>query len=70
MSRDYHAFFGDTHYLFIGEITETYACEKFLTNDKPDIKKINPFSYFYDNNYWGVGNILAEAFKIGKNYEK
>ena len=31
-----------THNFYIGEIVGTYADEKILDNDKPDIKKLNP----------------------------
>lgn len=58
--------FGDTHYLFLGEIVETYTSEEYLTNNVPDIKKVNSFSYYYDNKYWSIGEPIANAYQIGK----
>ncbi len=62
--------FGDTHYLFIGEILETFVNEEVLTEKIPDIKKVLPFSYHSDHNYWTVGSILAQSYNIGKKYKK
>ncbi|HVO68287.1 MAG TPA: flavin reductase, partial [Syntrophales bacterium] len=57
--------------LFIGEIMETYTEERFLTNSKPDIKKINPFTLTMpDNNYWNVGENAGKAWSIGKDFRK
>ncbi|MBD3195944.1 MAG: flavin reductase family protein [Candidatus Lokiarchaeota archaeon] len=61
--------FGDTHYLFIGEIKETYVNEKVMEGRIPDIKKVDAFSYYYDNNYYSVGNVIAQAYKVGKELE-
>jgi flavin reductase (DIM6/NTAB) family NADH-FMN oxidoreductase RutF len=62
--------FGDTHYLFIGEIKGTYVNEECLTGNLPDINKVQPFTFYYDNFYWKVGEPFAEAYKIGKYYKK
>jgi flavin reductase (DIM6/NTAB) family NADH-FMN oxidoreductase RutF len=62
--------FGDTHYLFIGEIKGTYVNEECLTGNLPDINKVQPFTFYYDNFYWKVGEPFAEAYKIGKDYKK
>ncbi len=59
--------FGDTHYLFIGEIKETYVDEGCLTNKLPDITKVQPFTYYNDNFYRKVGDSVAQAYKVGKN---
>ena len=41
--------------------------ERYLTDGKPDIKKINPFTLTMpDNNYWQVGNHAGKAWSIGK----
>ena len=58
--------FGDTHYLFIGEIIGTYVEEDLIENNIPKIEEIKPFSYYYDNYYWKNGERLAEAYKVGK----
>lgn len=57
-----------TNDLFIGEIVSTYTEERYLTDNKPDIKKINPAVLTMpDNNYWSVGENIAKAWNIGKN---
>jgi flavin reductase (DIM6/NTAB) family NADH-FMN oxidoreductase RutF len=57
--------------LFIGEIIGTYTEERFLTDGKPDIRKIIPFTLSMpDNNYWGVGNNVGKAWSIGKSLKK
>lgn len=61
--------FGDTHYIFIGEIIDTYVNDHYITNNIPEMKKIQPFSY-YGNKYWSVGEPIADAYRIGKTYER
>ncbi|MGB9979718.1 flavin reductase family protein [Methanobacterium sp.] len=57
--------------LFIGEIISTYTEEKYLTDNKPDIEKINPAVLTMpDNNYWSVGENIGKAWNIGKNLKK
>jgi len=57
--------------LFIGEIVEAYTEERFLTDGKPDIKKIEPFTLTMpDNNYWKVGQNAGKAWSIGKRFKK
>ena len=56
--------------LFIGQIVGTYTEEKYLTDGKPDIIKINPFTLTMpDNLYWAVGQNAGKAWEIGKNYK-
>lgn len=53
--------------LVIGEIVEAYIGKEYLSNDAPDIKKINPlFLTMPDNNYWVVGENVGEAWESGK----
>ena len=55
--------------LFIGEIVETYTEDRYLTDGKPDIEKINPFTLTMpDNNYWKVGENAGTAWSIGKDF--
>ncbi len=57
--------------LFIGEIIETHTEERYLTDGKPDIKKIKPFTLSMpDNNYWKVGVNAGKAWSIGKDFRK
>ncbi|MGF7119306.1 flavin reductase family protein [Methanobacterium oryzae] len=60
-----------TNDLFIGEIVATYTEEQYLTDGKPDIKKINPAVLTMpDNNYWNIGENIGKAWNIGKNLKK
>jgi len=55
--------------LFIGEIINTYSEERYLTDGKPDIKKIHPFTLTMpDNNYWKVGERAGKAWSIGRKF--
>ncbi|NVM16536.1 MAG: flavin reductase family protein [Candidatus Lokiarchaeota archaeon] len=57
------------HELFIGEVVNAYAEEKYLTEGGPDISKINTFTYAMKQ-YWEVGESIAKAWEIGKKYIK
>jgi len=55
-----------SHLLFIGEIVGVYSEEHFLTNGRPDIKKIDPLLLTMpDNCYWKVGEQAGKAFSDG-----
>lgn len=55
-----------THDLFIGEIVGAYTEERYLTDGKIDIKKLNPLLLtMRDNNYWTVGDHIGRAWNIG-----
>ncbi|MFZ5569272.1 MAG: flavin reductase family protein [Thermodesulfobacteriota bacterium] len=57
--------------LYIGEPKEVFTEERYMTDHKPDIKKINPFTLTMpDNNYWSVGENLGKAWNIGKGLKK
>jgi flavin reductase (DIM6/NTAB) family NADH-FMN oxidoreductase RutF len=57
--------------LYIGEPKEVFTEEKYMTDNKLDIKKINPFTLTMpDNHYWSVGENLGKAWNIGKNLKK
>jgi flavin reductase (DIM6/NTAB) family NADH-FMN oxidoreductase RutF len=60
-----------TNSLFIGEIMAAYSEERYLTEGKPDIKKISPFTLTMpDNNFWKVGENAGKAWSVGKNFGK
>ena len=60
-----------TNPMYIGEIVAAYTEEKYLTDGKPDIKKINPFVLTMpDNSFWAVGEYLGKAWGIGKKLMK
>lgn len=58
-----------TNTLFIGEIVEAYAGADYVTDGKPDIEKIQPFTLTMpDNRYWTVGECAGRAWGSGKGY--
>ena len=61
-----------SHSLVVGRIEETHVSESCLTDGKPDIDKINPFSYITDpdSQYQAVGEVIGKAYSIGKELEK
>lgn len=61
--------------IFFAEIVETYIGEQYLIDStisrcKANIKKVNPILIGSDGNYWVLGNTIAKAFSVGKNYKK
>jgi flavin reductase (DIM6/NTAB) family NADH-FMN oxidoreductase RutF len=53
--------------LFVGEIVGAYADRDCLSDGKPDIKKIQPFTLTMpDNRYWKVGGNAGKAWSAGK----
>jgi flavin reductase (DIM6/NTAB) family NADH-FMN oxidoreductase RutF len=57
--------------LFIGEPKEVFTEEKYITDNRLDVKKINPLMLTMpDNHYWSVGENLGKAWNIGKNLKK
>ncbi len=56
-----------TNNFYIGEIIASYTEEKYLTDRKLDIKKINPLLLTMpDNRYWTVGAVAGDAWNCGK----
>ncbi|WP_269848687.1 hypothetical protein [Methanosarcina horonobensis] len=52
----------------MGEIVAAYSEEQYLTQGKPDIKKMESLLLTMpDNSYWTVGDYGREAWKTGKN---
>ena len=54
-----------TQEIFIGEVVETYVARECMTNDKPDLKKINPL-LLGGGGYWELGNNAGNPFMDGK----
>ncbi|UCD87781.1 MAG: flavin reductase family protein [Desulfobacterales bacterium] len=51
----------------IAEIMNIYSEDKYLTEGKPDVKKINPFVVTIpDNRFWAIGECLGRAWNAGK----
>jgi flavin reductase (DIM6/NTAB) family NADH-FMN oxidoreductase RutF len=57
------------HELFIGEVINAYAEEKYLTEGSPDISKISTFTYSMKQ-YWEVKTPVAKAWDVGKKLIK
>jgi flavin reductase (DIM6/NTAB) family NADH-FMN oxidoreductase RutF len=54
--------------LIIGQIMAAFAEEKGLTDDKPDVQKIDLLVLTMpDNRYWGVGKYAGAAWEAGKS---
>jgi len=57
--------------LYIGEIVEAFSETRYLTDGKPDITKIKPFTLTMpDNSYWAVGECLGNAWSSGKKLKQ
>jgi flavin reductase (DIM6/NTAB) family NADH-FMN oxidoreductase RutF len=56
-----------TNRLIIGRVIESYSEERCMTNDFPDLKKINPIVLsMYESNYYNVGEAMGKAWSVGK----
>jgi len=56
--------------IFIGDIMATYTEERFLTDGKPDFRKMKPLILSQpDTSYWSLGEPVARAWNIGKRYK-
>ena len=56
-----------THLLVLGEVVAAYTDDRYLTDGKVDVKKVNPVVLTMpDNRYWAVGDYLAQAWNVGK----
>ena len=55
-------------YIIIGQIEETHISDDCLTEGKPDLDKIKPLAYARGTSprYYALGEIIADAFSIGK----
>ncbi|HDS29726.1 MAG TPA: flavin reductase family protein [Firmicutes bacterium] len=59
-----------SHEIFVGEIVKTYVNEDCLSDGVPDVRKIDPIIFSTgDHNYWRLGEHLADAFTVGKEYK-
>lgn len=56
-----------TNTFFIGEVRGVWTEERYLSDGKPDVKKINPFLLSMpDNHFWSVGEVIGRAWHEGK----
>ncbi|MHC1712153.1 MAG: flavin reductase family protein [Solidesulfovibrio sp.] len=59
------------HTFFIGEIKAGWADGEILANGKPDVEKYKPLLLTMpDNRYWTLGEVVAEAWSVGKALKK
>lgn len=57
--------------LVLGEVIAAYSNDSFMTGGVLDPKKIDPILLTQpDNHYWTIGDIVGNAFEIGKNLSK
>ncbi len=60
-----------THYLLLGEVKHIYSEEKYMTNGELDQKKMNLLIFTKPAlQYWTLGEVVAEAYSVGKELEK
>ncbi len=60
-----------TNTFFIGEIVAIYTEDRFLTDGKPDVRKVRPFLLTMpDNGYWAVGGSVGRAWQAGKAFKE
>jgi flavin reductase (DIM6/NTAB) family NADH-FMN oxidoreductase RutF len=58
-----------THDLHVGEIINIHVAQGCMTEGVPDIRKIDPIVYS-GNEYYRIGEVIGEAFSIGKGFRK
>lgn len=57
-----------THYLLLGEVKHLYSEEKFMTDGVLDQKKLNLLVFTKPaQQYWTLGEVVADAYSIGKS---
>ncbi|UCE14262.1 MAG: flavin reductase family protein [Candidatus Heimdallarchaeota archaeon] len=57
--------------LVLGEVVNAYTEEEYMSEGELDSQKINPFTFSQpDNKYWGLGDMVGDAFAIGKTLKK
>lgn len=56
-----------SHSFVIGEVKGTYVSDNCLTNGKPEVRKIKPMIFNLEQSeYYSFGEVIARAFKVGK----
>lgn len=56
--------------IIIAQILETYVDQEVVTGNLPDIEKIRPLMLsMYENRYFGIGDYLGKAWKVGLDYK-
>ena len=61
----------DTHDIFIGELVQTYADDKVLTNGKIDVAKLRPLLFDMASvKYWRLGEAVGNCWNVGKTLKR
>jgi len=60
--------FEGTHVIFVGEIVETYVNEDCVVDGNPDVTKVDPLIFTTDGKYWGIGEVIGDAYSLGKEF--
>jgi flavin reductase (DIM6/NTAB) family NADH-FMN oxidoreductase RutF len=61
----------DTHDIFIGELVQTYADDKVLTNGKIDVSKLRPLLFDMASvKYWRLGEAIGNCWNVGKSLKR
>ena len=61
----------DTHEIFIGELVQTYADDKVLTNGKIDVAKLRPLLFDMASvKYWRLGEAIGKCWNVGKTLKR
>jgi flavin reductase (DIM6/NTAB) family NADH-FMN oxidoreductase RutF len=60
------------HMLVVGKVVQSHVTEDCLTNDQPDILKIQPFVYSRGPTarYNAIGEVIGQAYDAGKALKK
>ena len=56
--------------VFVGEIVQTYVDQKLEKKGRPEVSEVNPLIYSMEGKYYQIGDFVANAFSIGKQYKK
>lgn len=60
-----------TNDLFIGEIAAAYSEERYFTEGRLDVRKIDPLLLTMpDNSYWAVGEYVGPAWSLGQELKE
>ena len=61
------------HFIVLGDAVTSYVDEENLSDEKPDMKKMNPVIYTgaeKQPTYWTLGEKIGDAFQLGKEFKK
>jgi len=57
----------ETHDVFVGHVVQAYCEERYLTDGKLDLAKVQPLLFSMpDRSYWSIGERAGKAWDAGK----